>query len=94
MQQCQRWHGSPAQRTEVDYRTVDPTECGTLRRVVYPVVQLLMVLVVFLPLAIGAVSMLDGAEPQGHRRSRPPGQRRQLARRSALVLLSSTAHFV
>ena len=28
----ERWHGSPAQRTEVDYRTVDPAACGTRRQ--------------------------------------------------------------
>ena len=36
----ERWHGSPAQRTEADYRWVEPTDCGTLRRVLYPVLQL------------------------------------------------------
>ena len=49
----ERWHGSPAQRTEVDYRAVDPMPCGTLRRTVYGVTQLLNMLVVYLPLAIG-----------------------------------------
>ena len=29
----ERWHGSPAQRTEVDYLRVPPARCGTLRRV-------------------------------------------------------------
>ena len=37
----EHWHGSPAQRTEVDYRTVEPRRCGTLRRVAYSVLQLL-----------------------------------------------------
>ena len=32
----ERWHGSPAQPTEVDYRMVDPTDCGTLRRAALP----------------------------------------------------------
>jgi non-ribosomal peptide synthetase-like protein len=54
----QRWYGSPAQRTEVDYRAVGPTGCGTLRRAVYAVLQLLSVLVLYLPLAIGGVAML------------------------------------
>jgi hypothetical protein len=26
----ERWHGSRAQGTEVDYRAVDATQCGTL----------------------------------------------------------------
>ena len=28
----ERWHGSPAQRTDVDYARVAPARCGTLRR--------------------------------------------------------------
>ena len=53
------WHGSPARRTEVDYRMVDPTDCGTLRRAVYAVLQLITVLVLYLPLAIGGVVMIS-----------------------------------
>ncbi|MDQ3763727.1 MAG: phosphopantetheine-binding protein [Actinomycetota bacterium] len=60
----ERWHGSPAQRTEVDYRAVDPTDCGTLRRLVFPVLQLLSVLVVYVPLGISGVTMLLTAVPQ------------------------------
>ena len=33
----ERWHGSPAQRTDVDYQSVEPTKCGALRRVGYAV---------------------------------------------------------
>lgn len=33
----QHWHGSPAQPTETDYRAVDPTNCGTLRRFTYSI---------------------------------------------------------
>jgi len=43
----QRWHGSPAQPTDVDYRAVAPTNCGILRRVSYSVLQLLNVLVLY-----------------------------------------------
>jgi non-ribosomal peptide synthetase-like protein len=53
-----RWHGSPAQPTDVDYRTVEPVPCGTLRRVVYAGVQLLTFLVLYLPLAIGGAEIL------------------------------------
>jgi non-ribosomal peptide synthetase-like protein len=61
----ERRHGSPAeQRTEVDYRAVAPTSCGTLRRAVYPVLQLLNVLVLYLPLAISGVVMLIAVVPQ------------------------------
>jgi non-ribosomal peptide synthetase-like protein len=37
----ERWHGSPAQRTEVDYRAVTPARCSTLRRLVFGSTQLL-----------------------------------------------------
>jgi non-ribosomal peptide synthetase-like protein len=60
----ERWHGSPAQRTEVDYRMVDPTNCGTLRRAVYTVLQLLNILLLYLPLVIGGVGMLFAAFPR------------------------------
>ena len=60
----ERWHGSPAQRSEVDYRAVDPTDCSAMRRVLFPVVQLLGMLVVFLPLAVGGVALLLTAVPQ------------------------------
>ena len=60
----ERWHGSPAQRTEVDYRAVDPTDCGTPRRAVYTVLQLLSVLVLSLPLVIGGVGILLAGVPQ------------------------------
>ncbi|MET7921633.1 Pls/PosA family non-ribosomal peptide synthetase [Streptomyces avermitilis] len=62
----ERWHGSPAQPTEVDYRTVDPADCGTVKRTVYCVLQLLNLLVVYLPVAMGGVSVLLAEVPQLH----------------------------
>jgi len=59
----ERWHGSPGQQTEVDYRAVDPTDCGTLRRAVYSVVQLLTLLLIYLPLVVGGVDLLLAALP-------------------------------
>jgi non-ribosomal peptide synthetase-like protein len=53
-----RWHGSPAQPTEVDYRRVEPAPCGTLRRGVYACVQLLTMFFLYLPLAIGGLDIL------------------------------------
>ena len=50
----ERWHGSPARRTDVDYRRVPPATCGWLRRASHGAVQLLTVIVVSLPLAAGA----------------------------------------
>jgi non-ribosomal peptide synthetase-like protein len=52
------WHGSPAQRGTVDYRSVDPTRCSTLRRVVFSVLQLLNLLGVAVPLLLGAQDTL------------------------------------
>ncbi|PIB06273.1 peptide synthetase [Streptomyces sp. HG99] len=60
------WHGSPAQPTEVDYRTVGPTGCSTARRTGYCLVQLLILLTVYLPLAMVGVSVLLAGVPQLH----------------------------
>ena len=60
----ERWHGSPAQRTEVDYRSVEPAKCGALRRVGYTVMQLLNLLVVSLPLGISGLIVLLQWVPQ------------------------------
>ncbi len=60
----ERWHGSPAQRTEVDYQSVEPTKCGALRRVGYTVIQLLNVLVVSVPLGISGLIVLLQWVPQ------------------------------
>jgi non-ribosomal peptide synthetase-like protein len=60
----ERWHGSPAQRTGVDYRVVGPAGCGTLRRAVHTVLQLLAALVVYVPLAVGGVVILLATVPQ------------------------------
>jgi non-ribosomal peptide synthetase-like protein len=60
----ERWHGSPARRTEVDYRAVGPAGCGTLRRFTFPVLQLLFMLVVSAPLGIGGLALLFAAVPQ------------------------------
>jgi non-ribosomal peptide synthetase-like protein len=58
-----RWHGSPAQPTEVDYRRVEPLSSGTLRRVVYVGVQLLTMFVLYLPLVIGGADILLTLSP-------------------------------
>jgi non-ribosomal peptide synthetase-like protein len=60
----ERWHGSPAQRTEVDYRAVPPTDCGALRRVLYPLSQLLVLVLVSLPLVMGGAVILVREVPQ------------------------------
>ena len=59
----ERWHGSPGQPTEVDYRAAGPADCGTWRRATYSVVQLLRVLLLNLPLAFGGLVALLTAVP-------------------------------
>ncbi len=46
----ERWHGCPAQRTDVNYVRVPPARCGTLRRAAYSAAALLVVLLLYLPL--------------------------------------------
>ncbi len=60
----ERWHGSPARPTSVDYRTVPPTRCGTWRRAAYSALQLVNVLVLYTPLAFSVVIMLLTEVPQ------------------------------
>jgi non-ribosomal peptide synthetase-like protein len=57
----ERWHGCPAQRTEVNYVSVPPARCGTLRRACYSVTALLVVLLLYLPLVQGGFSLAIGA---------------------------------
>ncbi len=60
----QRWHGTPAQQTITDnFLTVFPAHCGTVRRVAYAVMQLLTLLLVYLPVGIGGLSLLLVAVP-------------------------------
>jgi non-ribosomal peptide synthetase-like protein len=54
----ERWHGSPAQPTELNYLTVGPAPCGTLRRARFAVITLLCVFFLYLPLAEGGAYLL------------------------------------
>jgi non-ribosomal peptide synthetase-like protein len=60
----ERWHGSPAQRTEVDYQAAEPIDSGTARRAGYGALQLLNVLFLYLPLTISGMSILLADFPQ------------------------------
>ena len=60
----ERWHGSPAQRTGLLYPVVPPVRCGSVRRFVYSVLQLLVVLVISLPLLLGGAIMLLAGVPK------------------------------
>jgi non-ribosomal peptide synthetase-like protein len=57
----ERWHGSPAQRTEVNYLRVAPARCSTLRRASYSAVALFVILFLYLPLVQGGASLAIGA---------------------------------
>lgn len=59
----ERWHGSPAQRTDVNYVRVPAVRCGALRRVGYSVSAVLVVLLLYFPLMeAGASFLIDKAE--------------------------------
>ena len=46
----ERWHGSPAQRTETNYLSVPPARCGRLRRATYAALTLIAILLLWAPL--------------------------------------------
>lgn len=54
----ERWHGSPAEPTGTDFRTVGAVDCSTARKIRYTAGQLLALLLVYLPLACGGVTAL------------------------------------
>jgi non-ribosomal peptide synthetase-like protein len=58
-----RWHGSPAQPTDVNYLRIPAVRCGTLRRVRFCAVSLLCVFLLYLPLAEGGVYLLATSVP-------------------------------
>lgn len=60
----EHWHGSPAQRTDVDYQVVGQLRCGALRRATHSVLQLLFALVLYVPLAVGGLAALLAEVPQ------------------------------
>ncbi|MFF6780682.1 Pls/PosA family non-ribosomal peptide synthetase [Streptomyces sp. NPDC012510] len=54
----EHWHGSPAQRTDVDFLDVGSARCGTVRRAVHSVLQMLVALALYVPLTVGGVFAL------------------------------------
>src|SRR5213593_4528335 len=54
----ERWHGSPARRTEVNYVRVTPTRCSRLRRATYAVLTLIGILFLSAPLLEGGLGLL------------------------------------
>jgi non-ribosomal peptide synthetase-like protein len=59
----ERWHGSPAQRTNVNYLRVSGTPCGAFRRFRFSASTLFWVFFVYLPLLEGGVFLLLTALP-------------------------------
>src|SRR6266702_2098364 len=59
----ERWHGSPAQRTEVNYLRVAPAPCGALRRASFCALTLLLVFLLYLPLVEGSLEWLVAVAP-------------------------------
>ena len=57
------WHGSPAQPVDEDYLVVMPRRCGPVRRALYVVIQLVLLLGVALPLLIVGVVALPVSLP-------------------------------
>lgn len=57
----EHWHGSPAQRTDVNYVRVPPVRCSRLRRTGYAVAALLVVLLIYLPLVEAGASLATTA---------------------------------
>src|SRR6266700_2942151 len=58
----ERWHGCPAQPTDVNVVRVAPARCGTLRRAAYGVAAVLVVLLFYLPLIEGTAGLaIDAA---------------------------------
>src|SRR5437773_2773101 len=55
----ERWHGSPAQRTDVNYARVPPARVSTLRRTVSGALTLLVILFIYVPLLEGGLDMLS-----------------------------------
>jgi non-ribosomal peptide synthetase-like protein len=60
----ERWHGSPAQRTDVNYLRVSSKPCGRWRRFRFSAVTLLCVFFLYLPLLEGGTFALLTAVPR------------------------------
>jgi non-ribosomal peptide synthetase-like protein len=57
------WHGSPARRTETNYRTVEPRPLHAGRRVAYALLQLFNTAFIVMPLTIGVLDAIIADVP-------------------------------
>jgi non-ribosomal peptide synthetase-like protein len=55
----ERWHGSPAQRTDVDYVRVPPARSSGLRRGISATLTFLAIVLLYVPLLEGGVDLLS-----------------------------------
>ncbi|MEV7562465.1 Pls/PosA family non-ribosomal peptide synthetase [Streptomyces sp. NPDC089795] len=62
----ERRHGSPAEPTDTDFRAIGAAAYSPARKARYTVGQLLALLLVYLPLATGGVTLLLAALPELH----------------------------
>ena len=67
----ERWHGSPAQPTDVDYQRIPTMDVSTRRRVVFATVQLANLLLLGTPLAFVIVVLALTKVPQLDRADGP-----------------------
>jgi non-ribosomal peptide synthetase-like protein len=54
----ERWHGSPARRTDTNYVRVPPAQCSNLRRAMYAALSLIGILFLSAPLLEGGLGLL------------------------------------
>jgi non-ribosomal peptide synthetase-like protein len=54
----ERWHGSPARRTDTNYARVEPARCGRLRRATYAALTLIGILFLYAPLLEAGLGLL------------------------------------
>jgi non-ribosomal peptide synthetase-like protein len=69
----ERWHGSPAVPTEVDYVRVAPRPCGRWRRAMYGFATLMPLLLLYLPFGAGGLYVLFLEVPSLKKLARPSG---------------------
>ncbi|MGW5781998.1 Pls/PosA family non-ribosomal peptide synthetase [Streptomyces sp. NPDC003863] len=58
------WHGSPAQPSDSDFQGVEAAPCGSVRRAVHGVGQVVVATAVLAPLAVGGLDVLLSRTPQ------------------------------
>lgn len=59
----EHWHGSPAQPSDSDFQGVEAAPCGSVRRAVHGVGQVVVATTVIAPLAVGGLDVLLSRTP-------------------------------